>query len=581
MAETSKKRRKTCLGSYWKEIKSARLNRPVILLLIYSIPISLTLTIGQGVTYGMFTHPEGPTCFSPMPLIELQDRYTAWLIQGVYLYVSHPIAGWLADTKIGRGIAIHASLWLCWVGVLLLCVSYSIQYAFCGLWDSIARYLISGIALLLLMFGIADFHANVLAYGMDQMPDASNAQIRSFIRWFTWTLFVGFSVDFVSILHESVGNHDIVLGLILVTFVLLSIALCLHGWFQQSFLYSGTVKRNPYKTIHQVLSYAWHHKSPENRSALTYWEEKIPSRIDLAKEKYGGPFLEEAVEDVKSFWRVVAVFSALGGLFIPYFLLVDQPRIIGDQFTYGKNDVDGYGPYILWRVTSALPLFVIPILDLVVIPMFPKIEYFILSPIRGLASAYVSVVLAVFLMMLLHLIGITTLSRGDDCSFSSNRMDSIFNMSYLYFTIPCIFVGIFLLLSFMEAFEFICSQAPLGMSGMLTGIFWFIRAIYISIGTLVLFPFTYLQTNVGNIPCTFWVLLLLMVTSVSGFVFFIIIIKWYHRRQKSTQLNTQYVIESHYSKYLRSHTFTVNTTPDEFVFPLPGWSDNVVPVQPQ
>ena len=36
------------------------------------------------------------------------------------------------------------------------------------------------------------------------------------------------------------------------------------------------------------------------RSALTYWENKIPSRVDLGKRKYGGPFSEEDVENVKN-----------------------------------------------------------------------------------------------------------------------------------------------------------------------------------------------------------------------------------------------------------------------------------------
>ena len=39
---------------------------------------------------------------------------------------------------------------------------------------------------------------------------------------------------------------------------------------------------------------------PRNRSALTYWEKEYPSHIDLGKEKYGGPFSEEEVENVKT-----------------------------------------------------------------------------------------------------------------------------------------------------------------------------------------------------------------------------------------------------------------------------------------
>ena len=36
-----------------------------------------------------------------------------------------------------------------------------------------------------------------------------------------------------------------------------------------------------------------------NRSALTNWEESALSQLDLGKDKYGGPFTEEDIEDVK------------------------------------------------------------------------------------------------------------------------------------------------------------------------------------------------------------------------------------------------------------------------------------------
>ena len=55
---------------------------------------------------------------------------------------------------------------------------------------------------------------------------------------------------------------------------------------------------NPIKVIVKVLNYARRNKYPENRSAFTYWEDDYPSRIDLGKEKYGGPFSEEEVKTV-------------------------------------------------------------------------------------------------------------------------------------------------------------------------------------------------------------------------------------------------------------------------------------------
>ena len=47
---------------------------------------------------------------------------------------------------------------------------------------------------------------------------------------------------------------------------------------------------NPLKNIYKVLKYSWNHKVSEHRSAFTYWEDDIPCRIDLGRNKYGGPF---------------------------------------------------------------------------------------------------------------------------------------------------------------------------------------------------------------------------------------------------------------------------------------------------
>ena len=47
--------------------------------------------------------------------------------------------------------------------------------------------------------------------------------------------------------------------------------------------------------------------------AFTYWENDIPPRIDLGKNKYGGPFTTEEVEDTKSFFHILLLlFSLLG-----------------------------------------------------------------------------------------------------------------------------------------------------------------------------------------------------------------------------------------------------------------------------
>ena len=77
--------------------------------------------------------------------------------------------------------------------------------------------------------------------------------------------------------------------------------------FQPKWLIIEPKSSQPLKTIYQVLKFAAKHKAPLNRSALTYWEENIPSRIDLGKSKYGGPFTTEQVEDVKTVLCIMVV----------------------------------------------------------------------------------------------------------------------------------------------------------------------------------------------------------------------------------------------------------------------------------
>ena len=65
-----------------------------------------------------------------------------------------------------------------------------------------------------------------------------------------------------------------------------------------------------------MLSYARKTKYPERCSAMTYFDEEEPSQLDYGKHKFGGPFTEEEVEDVKTILRLLPVFLSLFGAYI-------------------------------------------------------------------------------------------------------------------------------------------------------------------------------------------------------------------------------------------------------------------------
>ncbi len=51
------------------------------------------------------------------------------------------------------------------------------------------------------------------------------------------------------------------------------------------------------------------------RSAFTYCEDERPSRIDYGKQRYGGPFTTEQVEDVKVFINISKVLVIVSPFF--------------------------------------------------------------------------------------------------------------------------------------------------------------------------------------------------------------------------------------------------------------------------
>ena len=113
----------------------------------------------------------------------------------------------------------------------------------------------------------------------------------------------------------SMTFAGIVFGFILVVFLFLFFSLCVVFYKYYTWFLSDSGSRNPYKLVYKVISFAREHRNPVCRSAFTYCEDELPSRLDLGKEKYGGPFTTEQVEDVKAFLGIFRVLLALGPLF--------------------------------------------------------------------------------------------------------------------------------------------------------------------------------------------------------------------------------------------------------------------------
>ena len=129
---------------------------------------------------------------------------------------------------------------------------------------------------------------------------------------------------------------------------------------------------NPFKNIYEVLKYSWKHKVPEHRSAFTYWEEDIPRRIDLGKNKYGGPFTNEEVEDTKTFLRILPLLLCLFGY-----------HLAGDGYSAPEQLQRTSCPSLLvlqlivinpLHMSTLVSVVGIPLYRLVIVKMLPRLK---------------------------------------------------------------------------------------------------------------------------------------------------------------------------------------------------------------
>ena len=255
------------------------------------------------------------------------------------LQLFYPLAGYLADVRYGRQKYVIHSLWSFIAGSVLVGISGLVVFCLLILpyQDKWPYALLSviiiflGPPLIICMFlffsSIVAFNANVIQFGLDQLHDSPTEHLVLYIHWYVVLSYIG--TELIKIPTSTLsslcslnddGNFFFYSGwnciyFLVVMNLFLLISLCVafckcHIWFL-----SDSGSRNPYKLVYKVISFAREHRNPVRRSAFTYCEDELPSRLDLGKEKYGGPFTTEQVEDVKALLGIFKLLLALGPLF--------------------------------------------------------------------------------------------------------------------------------------------------------------------------------------------------------------------------------------------------------------------------
>ncbi len=447
------------------------------------------------------------------------------------------LSGWIADTNCGNHAMVRAGILLHFIASILGCMLQLFGYS------PIAEdnvYSIHSILLILIHFvafaGRAMTLVTSVQLGLDQMPDASSTNVMSFIAWFVACLYAGnwFNSFFNRVLTdcwESPGNNPMQF-FSLISAVSMSAVLCTDFLLSKTWLVNQTKRPQYRRIIFQVLRFAWKHKSPLNRSALTYWEEDIPSRLDLGKSRYGGPFTTEQVENVKTILRMFALSVSFGFIFTSLYLF--------QQFVYVK-DFDSTilaskkcATVLIRSFSYETSLWVVGCIAIYEIFIYPFAVPIIPSSLKriGIASLLTIVVNSISL----------TVSIIDHQKEITDPDDSEW-----FWILQSLISAPLKSLLLISAIEFVCAQSPYQMKGIMIGYMW---SNYYGSNIVANILAGVFHTLCTGKYCSIIYSSMAMVWSVMGLMLFGCLAHWYKRRVRDDIATPHKWVEEVYDRYL-------------------------------
>ena len=486
-------------------------------------------------------------------------RYTATTKYSSLVYyialsvgsLTMPLAGWLADIHYGRYKMLQWSMWIMWISSLLLAGSLVILQVFESQNNTYLK--LPMIFLIPLGIGYGGFQANIIQFGVDQLLDASSNEVKAFIAWYSWTYISSQVTASLTLYYVSSVQYKVI-SLALLVCTNLSIAMSINLIFR-SVLIREPSAQNPFKMVYKVIAYALKNKQPRLRSAFTYWEDSIPSRIDLGKMKYGGPFTTEQVEDVKTLFRVLFIVLVVAALFGTTDEQYESTKVyFQNMFRFDDSHLSSYVFYNFYFIAGTI---LIPLNEILIYPLFNRC--------LPTFNSYWKCLIGVLLYFMRYLILITVLTY--------TRQDLIMNSSNDSVTIPCIFYGQsgplnhthnsrwILLLEFLSitsvlffyvgSIQFYCAQIPYTMKGLVIGIFYVLSGLFILFSQALLLPFNAqsLAWGTGTLSCGFWYLITRMAYMVIMIIAAALVMRCYKTRKREDILpNEQIFAEAYYSR---------------------------------
>ena len=506
-----------------------------------------------------------------------------------YVYVFHailqlfyPLAGLLADVRFGRYRSVMCSLWSLLAGFVLIHMSFLLSFSKFYLPLGTLPWSYAVLVIMLAMFGVpiligiflnvssmVTFNANFIQFGLDQLHDAPTEHLVVFIHWCVIISKIAVLASNIFIDSNFTSScrpyflplFPVTYSIYLFAFVLLFVSLCVGYCKRRVWFLTDSASRNPYKLVYKVINFTRKHKIPIRRSAFTYCEDELPSRMDFGKDKYGGPFTTEQVENVKVFFGILKVLLSLG----PVFAVERSTSSVLPLFSKHLSRQSSSCASILLNSATAPYLLVVILILTYVILLRPYIIDYIPGIFKRIGLGMMLLVIPIACCLILDSVGHTKVlySFGNESS-SNHSSECDLTMPYIsingsdneplginshFLAIPLFFQAAGSMIFYIAVFEFIFSQSPHSMKGLLIGTLFAIRGIFQLLGALMfMFPFLGWKLSSFFPSCGFVYFLTNMFVCLVGVLAYMWTARRFKRRQRDEPDNIYRYAEEYYSK---------------------------------
>ena len=337
----------------------------------------------------------------------------------------------------------------------------------CFLWrfvfpnGSVVISIMTLITVFISLTGFVGFQSASVPYNIDHLIGSSSDEVSFLIIWHMFVIVASYpSLSFIS--NYIIQTPSTVLVSTCVSgFLTLMIIVSLHVF--NSHLNRVHEVSNPVRLIASVLMYAKRNKYPERRSALTYWENDYPSRIDFGKRRFGGPFTEEEVENVKTFGRIIPVL--LLSVTVTH-LGNDSSNLYDISVNKNYSHMDGLGRNHLAFLVAAILILIYQFI------LYPCLYKYIPTLLKrmGLGIFFSLLASATYMILTISDQYIEPISY---CPLGIHILPNstiILPSDYRWLILPEVMYGISMFLLLTSSLEFIVAQTPKSMRGIMVGL---------------------------------------------------------------------------------------------------------------